>query len=656
MEQVMSVIHQKRSFEPLDELRYALIGSARISPDGKWAVYERTQNDIEKEQIFTSLWRVNLETGETRRLTYGNKTDRWPEWSPDGKWIAFVSDRDGKQQIYLMPIDGGESRKLTTLKQGVNHRPIWSPDGRTIAFTAGPEADPLDPSMPYRVTRFVYRFDGIGNLDAAVQNIFIQVVSGGEAKQLTNDAHLNHSMSWSPDGREILYLAGNDPDRPELFSAKLRVVNLEGEVDEIIGLDSGYFIWNIRVLSWNSNGNWTPDGRKIIFTASTGSKPMGSKVDLWVVNREGGTPENRTKDFPYGVHYSAGKMLNAETTLVNVMSEGKIGIYSVSLTGEPRWKPLVNGERAASLQDSDGERLLFVSNTLENPSELHIANLDGSNERAVTQVNRQHVEAIAFPKVEHLLYKGEDGIQIEGWLLLPTLGKPPFPTILYIHGGPHGAYGYQYTTDFQMLAGAGYAVLFTNPRGSRGYGDAFSTALSGNWGVMDYKDLMAGVDYVIEKGFSDSDRLGVCGLSYGGFMTCFTVGQTNRFKAAVAENPITDLVSRYGTADMGPWGSLSELGGKPHEIPEIYRQSSPITYAHQCKTPTLLIQGEADYRCPIGQSEQFYSHLKANGCITEMVRLPDMPHVASINGPIIMQKTQNNELLGWMNKYVLRKM
>jgi dipeptidyl aminopeptidase/acylaminoacyl peptidase len=204
-----------------------------------------------------------------------------------------------------------------------------------------------------------------------------------------------------------------------------------------------------------------------------------------------------------------------------------------------------------------------------------------------------------------------------------------------------------------MLAGAGYAVLFTNPRGSRGYGDAFATALSGNWGVMDYKDLMAGVEYVIERGFTDPDRLGVCGLSYGGFMTCFTVGQTDRFQAAVAENPITDLVSRYGTADMGPWGSISEIGGKPHEIPEVYRRSSPITYAHRCTTPTLLIQGEADYRCPAGQSEQFYTHLKANGCITEMMRLPGMSHVGSITGPINVQKTQNEALLGWMNRYVL---
>ncbi len=487
-----------------------------------------------------------------------------------------------------------------------------------------------------------------------MQNIYIQAVDGGEPQQLTDEAQLNRTLRWSPNGREIPYLASHDPDRPELFFTKLRVAKVEqvpreGKVDEILGLDWGFI----------KNANWTPDGRRIVFAAATGEQPMGTKDDLWIIDREGGATENRTKALNWVVEvqwypvFGAGKMLNAETAaLVNVVREGTKGIYSVALAGDPHWQPLIGGERAVSLQDADDKRMLFFSSTLENPGELCIANLDGSEERQITRVNSRHIAEIAFPKVEHLLYENAEGSQIEGWLLVPSTGEPPYPTILYIYGGPHGWYGYQYGSDFQMLAGAGYAVLFTNPRGSTGYGDAFATALSGNWGVMDYKDLMAGVDYVIEKGFSDPDRLGICGRSYGGFLTCFTVGQTDRFKAAVAENPITELVSHYGTADMGPYGSLSELGGKPHEIPDVYRRSSPITYAHRCATPTLLIQGEADYRCPAGQSEQFYTHLKANGCITEMIRFPGMSHVASINGPINVQKAQNEALLDWMNKYI----
>src|SRR5258708_825831 len=212
----MSEPNHKRGFEPLDELRYAHIENARLAPDGKWIIYDVTQNDLDTEEISTSLWRISLETGETRRFTYGNKADKSPEWSPDGKQIAFLSNRSGQQQIYVMPGDGGEARQLTNLKQGVGHAPVWSPDGQYIAFTAGIDTEPPDPTKPYRITRFVYRFDGLGYLDNAVQNIYIQPVNGGEANQLTHDAQLNSSIRWSPAGYEILYLASHDPHRPYL--------------------------------------------------------------------------------------------------------------------------------------------------------------------------------------------------------------------------------------------------------------------------------------------------------------------------------------------------------------------------------------------------------------------------------------------------------
>ena len=540
----------------------------------------------------------------------------------------------------------GSSR---TLSQGVDGPPVWSPDGESIAFTAGPDVEPRDPTAPYRVTRFVYRFDGIGYVDDALQNIFVQSIHGGDARQLTDDAHLDRTLRWSPDGQEILYLASFDPDRSDLFSAKLRVVNLEGDVEELLGLDWGFI----------KNAGWLPDGVGIMVVASRGDQPMATKDDLWILDRDNGNTVNRTADLPTGIEvqwfpvFSAANILTAESAaLVNVVERGKRGIYAVALSGPLQWRPLLSGNRTTALHDADDENMLFLSGDLENPGDLYIATLDGSNERQVTRFNDALLRQLDFPKVEELLYQTEDGTPIQGWLLLPNQGAPPYPTILYIHGGPHGWYGYNYGSDFQMLAGAGFAVLFVNPRGSTGYGDAFATALSRNWGVLDHKDLLDGVDYVIEAGFADPDRLGICGLSYGGYLTCYTIGRTNRFKAAVAENPITDLVSRYGTADMGPWGSLSELGGKPHEIPDVYRRGSPITYAHNCTTPTLLIQCEEDYRCPAGQAEQFYGHLKANGCIVEMLRIPAVSHVASTSGPSRVQKAQNEALLDWMKRHV----
>ncbi len=639
----------KRNFGLLDDLRYARIGSARIAPNGQTVVCDLKRNDLENEKTSTSLWRIDLQSNELRQLTADTFNSASPAWSPDGKQIAFLSDRNGKNQIFLLPSASGEARQFTDLEQGVDGAPVWSPDGKTIAFTTPLSAEPRDPMAPYRVTRSVYRFDGIGYLDDAVQNIYVQSLAGGDPKQLTDDAHLDRTLRWSPDGSEILYLASHDPDRADLFSAKLHLVNLEGVLEEILGLDWGFI----------KSADWMPDGQRIVVAASTGAQPMATKDDLWIIDRDGGNIENRTRDFNRGVEvqwypvFSSGKLLKSGTSaLVNVAERGSKGIYSVALSGESNQQPLLGGDRTLTLQDADATRMLFLSGDLSNPGDLHIAALDGSQERQITNFNQELINSIAFPKIENLAYETDDGAQIQGWLLIPNQGEPPYPTILYIHGGPHGWYGNQYGSDFQMLAGAGYALLFVNPRGSTGYGDEFATALSGNWGVLDHKDLLAGVDHVIDKGFADPDRLGICGLSYGGYLTCYTIGQTNRFKAAVAENPITDLVSRYGTADMGPWGSLSELGGKPHEIPDVYRRGSPVTYAHNCTTPTLLIQCEHDYRCPVGQSEQFYAHLKANDCIVEMVRIPGVSHTASITGPIPVQKAQNEALVEWMDTYI----
>jgi dipeptidyl aminopeptidase/acylaminoacyl peptidase len=206
-----------------------------------------------------------------------------------------------------------------------------------------------------------------------------------------------------------------------------------------------------------------------------------------------------------------------------------------------------------------------------------------------------------------------------------------------------------------MLCGAGYAVLRVNHRASTGYGDAFSTAIKGDWGNLDYNDLMAGVDYVVEKGLADPDRLGVTGLSGGGNLSCWIVGQTDRFKAAVPQNPVTNFISFYGVSDIGVWFAAEQMGGHPHEIPDVYVKCSPITYAHRCTTPTLLIQSEHDWRCPPEQSEQFYTVLKANGCIVEMVRLPNAAHAAAIGGAPVNRRIHNEALLDWMNRYVLGK-
>lgn len=631
----------KRPFEPLDELRYRFIGEAKLAPDGKTAVYTLTCHHLADETTDTVLWQIDLNSGETRQLTPSRQNCTSPTWSPDGRWLAFVSDRTGKPQIYRLPSDGGEAQQLTQLEQGVGGGPVWSPNGHLIAFTAGVAAEPVEPTHAYRLKRTVYRFDGLGNLDNAIQNIFVVAVENGEPQQLTTDEHRDHGLRWAPDGSQLLFLASHDPDRLECHFAKLRLVDLKGEVVELLGLD------------WDGveAAEWLRDGTGVLLETAVSGQWSGVKTDLWTL-QIGAVPENRTAALKWGVAATRSLSVSAETALVNVSREGAMAVYEVTLADAEQWQPVIEGERTAVLLDANPHHILFLNNTNDNPGELWLANRDGSNQRQLTHVNREMMATIAFPTMTHLRF-ANDGVPFEGWMLLPTQGEPPHPTVLYIHGGPHGMYGYHYRHDFQMLAGAGFGVLFMNPRGSSGYGNDFTAPLAGNWGVLDYGDLMAGVDAAIAQGLADPDRLGVCGLSYGGYMACFIVGQTDRFKAAVAENPITDLVSWYGTADMGPWGAIGQFGGRPHEVPDVYRRSSPITYAHRCTTPTLLVQGEADFRCPAGQSEQFYTHLKVAGCPTEMVRLPAMSHIGSMAGLVAVQKAQNEALLGWMKQFVL---
>jgi dipeptidyl aminopeptidase/acylaminoacyl peptidase len=504
----------------------------------------------------------------------------------------------------------------------------------------------------------VYRFNDMEYLDDVVQSLYIVGIEGGEAKRLSSDAFMNSNPQWSPDGSEILYMASMHPDIARAMTARVRAVNPDtGAMREILA------DWGIVGAA-----SWTPDGKSVVVIGQPDGLPIGSKNDLWVVPASGGTPENRTAGIKVGVGgglqadmpvvlYSAIIPVapDGKSAYVSVQEGGNVSIYRVALSGGESWQAVVKGERAAFLKGQNANRLVYVVSDINHPIDLFCSDTSGGSERQLTNINEAWLAQVKLPRIEHLLFPSSDGVQVEGWLMTPAEGAAPYPTILDIHGGPHSAYGRVFHFDTQLLCGAGYAVLMINHRASLGYGNEFSTAIKGDWGNLDYKDLMAGVDYVIAKGWADPDRLGVCGLSGGGNLSCWTVGQTRRFKAAVPENPVTNWVSFYGVSDIGVWFATEELGGHPHEIPEVYARCSPITYAHTCTTPTLLIQGEHDWRCPPEQSEQFYTVLRANGCIAEMLRLPNSSHAGTIQGAPTIRKAHNDALLGWMNKYVLGK-
>ena len=406
---------------------------------------------------------------------------------------------------------------------------------------------------------------------------------------------------------------------------------------------------------------------RLFFSGQPDGLPIGTKNDLWVLDKAGGQPVCRTENLQFGVggglrhdvpaawDNSPKICTDGKRAIVNVQAGGTLQIYEVSLSGEESCKTLVGGRRAVYLLDQKGESLLFVVTEICTPCDLYCAALDGSQEKRLTEVNQDLLVEWEQPDLEQLLFPGIDGTPVEGWLTTPARGEAPYPTVMLIHGGPHSAFGYAFNFDFQYLASAGYAVLFINHRASTGYGNSFATQIKGDWGNLDYQDLISGLDFAIEKGLVDGDKVGCTGISGGGNLSCWIVGHTDRFKAAMPENPVTNWNSFYGTSDIGVWFAVEELGGHPFEIPEIYTKCSPVTYAHNCKTPTLLVQGENDYRCPAEQSEQFYTILKANGCVVEMLRFPESSHGGAINGALTVRRAHHEALRDWMDSYVLGK-
>jgi len=634
--------------------------SAALSPSGQMVAYSLSHYDAAADEDHHHLWVVDTSGGAPRQGTHGAQKDRQPQWSPDGRTLAFTSNRGGKAQIYLLPVAGGEARQLTRLAQGVAGPPAWSPDGRWIAFAA-PPADPLDPSKPYRLSRSINRFDGIGYLDMQAQDIYIISVTSGDPVRLTDDDCMNNLPIWSPAGDEILYRASMLPESIEAAFVELRVVRPDGQMRRLVGQEWGRL---------RGSAAWLPDGERIAFIGSPKGSPIGAKSDLYVVDAQGtGAPENRSAGYLYGLGGKLQGDLPAEffllpprlgvsgdgrTAYVQAQVGGEVRLLRVALAGAEDVTTVVGGERSCLLLDAgaDSGQLLFAAADFRRPMELYLAASDGSGERRLTAHNDEWLAGWPAVRHEHLLFPGPDSVRVEGWLLTPANGTAPFPTILYIHGGPHGAFGHDFHSDMQMLAASGFAVLMVNQRASTGYGDAFSTAITGDWGNLDYGDLMAGVDAAIAAGLTDPERLGVCGLSGGGNLSCWIVGHSDRFRAAVPENPVTNWLSFYGTSDIGVWFSREELGGDPHEIPETYSRCSPISYAHRCTTPTLLILGEADWRCPAEQGEQFYTVLRANGCVAEMLRLPGGSHGGAIQGPPALRRAQNEALLDWMRRYV----
>ncbi len=601
----------------------------------------------------SNIWIYDVIAKSSCQLTCG-ELNISPSFSPDSNQLSFVSNRKVIPQLFLIDLDGGEARQLTSISQGVFTKAEWSSDGKRLTFAANPKK--INPrTAPYRISRKLYRYDGWGLVDDFKADIFVLdlAVDPHTITQRTDDGAHHWDPKWSPDGTKIMCLKNFTHDGDLHAFPQLEILEEDCIQTPMDGWGS------TMKTAWISN-------TRICFVgdAIDPNYPVGSKKDLFVYDMERNQFYNRTLEFLYqtggGIEIDMPWLTptpiiisnDEDFALVSVQAGGNVTIYKIALSGEESCEEIVGGNRVNHIRNKINDTIIYISSHQNNPYDLHALNLDSKSDEQLTQLNQTFLSTKSLPTVENIHFFGSDGVPVEGWFWKPSIGKAPFPTILKIHGGPHGAIGNVFDFDSQFLCGAGYAVLSVNQRASTGYGNAFGTAIKGDWGNLDYHDLMAGVDKAIELNLADSDRLGCCGISAGGNLTCWIIGQTQRFKAAIPENPITNFQSYYGTSDVGSWYAREELGGMPHEIPEIYRRCSPITNAHKCTTPTLLIQHDNDLRCPPEQSEQFYTVLRDVGCEVEMLRMPGSPHSGSAIGPLEIREAQNRAYLEWFGKYI----
>jgi dipeptidyl aminopeptidase/acylaminoacyl peptidase len=605
-----------------NDLVYGLKSASdpQMSPDGEWVVYGVSETDAETHKRSNHLWISRLDGSEARQLTYSGEQNGSARWSPDGRSLAFTSDRDGKQALYLLSLAGGDPRRLVTHSNGIG-LPSWSPDGTTLTYTAeiDPEhSDDEDPAKdapaPVRVTnRLDYKYDGRGFLGEKRGRVFAYDLGADQERAVTTERDEYFNPRWSPDGRWLGAL------QSAVDTGRVRVTVIDPETGEArFGPFSG-----IAPEAWV----WTPDSRRIIFS----HQPEGRiQPQFSAFDPESGGVTQVTLEFGLQPPFDplVPVWLDDHRLLIPVVSHasGALAVLDTR-TGEVSEEMRWDAEHDWFSTDAAGRYVAQVRQSLNTKDEVVIHDRETGETRQITRLNDAAVAA--FRGMEHERFSVErNGHAIDAWLFKPADfdESKQYPLVIDIHGGPAWWWGFRFEYLHRMLTSRDILVLVANPRGSASYGDDFVQAVVKDWGGEDYLDLMAVVDEVITRPFVDPELTGVYGYSYGGFMTSWVIGHTDRFKAAAIGAPVSDLVSFFGTSDIGPvWGPI-QFGGTPWENRDWYLEHSPVTHLHKATTPSLILVSEGDDRCPIGQAEQVFATLKKIGVEAEFVRYPGGSH------------------------------
>ncbi len=625
----------------MDEFQLQTAADPQISPDGKRIVYVRRFADPMSDRRYSNLWTITSDGTDHRPLTTGNRSDSSPRWSPDGGRIAYLSDADGKTELYVRWMDTGQTARITNLDEPPDAI-SWSPDGKMISFTAlvvgkGPHLADLptpptgakwaDPATAYN--RLVYRFNGAGYLKPGYRQLFVVSADGGAARQISNgdfpnggnELVANHPV-WTPDGKYLLVSANRHPESDHEY--------FDSEVYEF-GVADG----SLRALT-NRKGPddspaISPSGKWIAYTGFDDRYQGHQTTHLYLMNRDGSGSHVLSDKLDRDAHDPVWASDNSGVYFsYDDQGDTEVGFCST----DGACKKLVDHVASAlstygggSFSVSRNATVAFTFGRTDNPGDIAVLS-SGTAVRTLTSVNQELLSQKAPGHVEEIWYESsKDKRKIQGWIVQPPGFDPSkkYPLILEIHGGPFTDYGDRFDLEKQVWASAGYVVLYTNPRGSTSYGEEFANLIHHAYPGDDFDDLNSGVDAVVAKGYVDTNNLFVSGGSGGGVLTCWTIEHTDRFRAAAALYPVINWYSFVLTSDI-PFVIKYWFPGNPWDNTDQYMKRSLTDQVAKVKTPTLVMTGEADYRTPISEAEQFYTALKLLNQDTVLVRVPDEPH------------------------------
>jgi dipeptidyl aminopeptidase/acylaminoacyl peptidase len=642
------------AWEPEFHIKLRAVGSPRVSPDGKKVVFTVSEavTTPEKSEYVTQIWLTTVDAknaaSESRtrplQLTFGEKSSTNPKWSPDGNWIAFTSNRkDNKNNLYLLNLSGGEAEPLTEVKSGVSNF-SWSPDGQWIAFTMADPKNEEEEKNDKAKNDFRWVDENIKMTRLYVLPVQKDANGKREPRKLTTGNYTVGDFDWSPDGSRIAFNHSKSPIANDWTTGDVSIVEVSNGTVSVLANTTAY----------EDSPLYSPDGKSIAIIASEDPPRWAQSGWIKVFSTSGGQPKSMAASYD-GQPGVAGWSADGKRIYFSEAKGTGTLIYALDVAAnridEIKFTPAVYTAVALNRR---GTMLSFVRQTSETPADAFVASVTDFNPIQVTWANSE-VKIPALGKTEVVRWKSKDGKEIEGLLTYPVgyqTGQR-VPTILAVHGGPAGVFlqtflGGRGVYPLATFAARGFAILRPNPRGSSGYGTEFRRANIQDWGFGDFQDLMTGVDKVIEMGVADPNRLGVMGWSYGGFMTSWIVTQTNRFKAASAGAPVTNLMSFNGTADI-PSFIPDYFGGQSWEVMERYQKHSPMFNVKGVTTPTMIQHGDADVRVPISQGYEFYNALKTQGVPTRMLVLPRQPH--GPNEPK-MQLAAMKANLEWFEKYL----